>query len=680
MVGEGQRHSEERPSSVVIVSTLTPTLIPSSPYHGSPAQCTQSLFERKQEDICFTCGKQGHWAQDCLSSTPTKASSPQDIHQFPVLRCHCGVDCTISVSRSKANPGRRYYIRNCNCDNVKARGKSFFQWCDNVKAPMCNCGAGACTIVSTLPPNLIPSSPYHESPAQCTQSLSERKQKDICFRCGKQGHWAQDCLSSTPTKASSPQDIHQLPVLRCHCGVGCTISVSRSEANPGRRYYIRNCNCDNVKATRGKSFFQWCDNVKAPMCKCGAGACTINILRDNEGKDTKYYTCRIRTGHGSCGFFQFDGPNSWPRSVEKDKQPSILSPQHGEPPDSTTHEDECPIPSFSNRNIVVHEVETSNFVMGKGHPVSRLTSRSDILSRQMEFWNQISAAGNSPNGCKVLQILGLQVHGWMGRLAFPPPRILADPTARHFFCSIFPLFDPILVSENVNIPDSGSSCVIPHASSNAEVDEVSQNALTNDTQRLGVPLGTSSPKRLFTAMQEAEINPILKEVGKNIQKDFLRLLESMEPVDHDTMLQAANATFDVLASVECGPFAEILMKSQCTSRVAQMESTLQDNCNLHVPTINKNIEKCLDDISGIHAEAFAALTASSNYLQSVHKVTSHFKDMLHQIGKLETFLLDVAKDVGQSKRSMQATYQELTKSLETSAGGRRALHGKDSSR
>ena len=100
---------------------------------------------------------------------------------------------------------------------------------------------------------------------------------------------------------------------------------------------------------------------------------------------------------------QFDSPpnppNSWPRSKEKDKRPSILSPQHGEPPDSMTHEDECPIPSFSNRNIVVCEAETSNFVMGKGHPVSRLMSRSDIRSRQIEFWNQISAAGNSLNGC-----------------------------------------------------------------------------------------------------------------------------------------------------------------------------------------------------------------------------------------------------------------------------------------
>ncbi|XVE78398.1 hypothetical protein DITRI_Ditri13aG0141900 [Diplodiscus trichospermus] len=508
-------------------------------------------------------------------------------------------------------------------------------------------------------------SPDHGSPAQFTQSLIERKQKDTCYNCGKQGHWGKDCLSSTPTKASPPEDIHQLPVLRCHCGVGCTIRFSRSEANPGRRYYVRNCNCDNVNANRSKSFFKWCDKVKAPMCKCGAGACTINIQRDDRGNDTKYYTCRIRTGHGSCGFLLFDSPpNSWPRSMEKDKLSSILSARHGEPPEIMTSEDEHPTPSSSSRDIVVCEAETCNVVMGKGRRVSHLMSRSDIRSRQIEFWNQISAAANSPNGCEVLRILGLHVHGWVGRLAFPPSQTLADPPSRHFFHCIFPLFDPVLFSGYVDISDSRSSSIIPHAPSNAEVDDVSRNSLANGTRLSGVPLGTSGLKRSFTAMQDDVINPSLKEVKKNIQKDFFGILQSMQPEDHDTMVQAANATFNALGSVECRPFAECRMKSiQCTSSAAQMEPTFQDNCNLQVQTIETNVQKCLDGISGFNAEAFAASTASSNLLQSVHKMASHFKDMLCQVERLETFVLDIANNVGQSKRRMQATYQELTESL-----------------
>ncbi|XP_022759008.1 uncharacterized protein LOC111305596 isoform X2 [Durio zibethinus] len=519
------------------------------------------------------------------------------------------------------------------------------------------------------PPPTPTASAYHDkqdeskSPANYSQSLSERKMKDICLRCQKQGHWARDCPTRTPTKASSsqpfpPEDIHHLPLLRCHCGVACTIGVSRSEANPGRRYYTRNCSCDNVKATQGKKFFQWCDNVKALMCKCGAGACTINIQRDDNGKDIKYYTCRIRKGHGSCGFLQFDSPNSQtvPRSMEKDKQPSVLSAKHGVPPNILTHENEYPFPSFSDRNIVVPEQERCNLVMGIRQHVSLLMSPSDIHFRQIEFWNQISLAGNSANECKVPHIFGLHVHGWMG---------------------IFPLFDPLLASEYVNISDRGSSSIVPHTSSDAKVDEVSQNALGNDIQLLGVPLGTSSPKRSFTAVQEDVTNPILKEIEKKLQIHLPTLLESMEPPDHDTMLKAANGTFDALAylSIECGPFAEHMMEFiQRKSRVAQMDSTVQDNSNLQELTIHKNIEKCLDDVSGIHAEALATLTASSNYLQSAHKEACHLKDMLCQIenqlhrcvtetSKLETLLLDIAKDVGQSKRSMQTAYRELTKAL-----------------
>ncbi|XVF71841.1 hypothetical protein PTKIN_Ptkin12aG0071700 [Pterospermum kingtungense] len=439
-------------------------------------------------------------------------------------------------------------------------------------------------IMEMVPKGQSPTGSAHPDKQDESKSNSparNTKTSDICFSCGKQGHWAKDC--PTKARASSPspssqqqqQDIHHLPVLRCHCGVTCTIHVSRSEANPGRRYYSRNCTCDNVK---GKNFYQWCDNVKAIMCKCGAGACTINIHRDHNGKDIKYYTCRIRTGHGSCGFLLFDSPPNSPnspnsitmsRSVEKDNRPSVMSSKHG----------------------------------------------------------------------------------------------------------IYPLFDPILVTKYVDTSDSGSSRIIPHASSDAEVDEL-QNALGNDAQLLGVPLGTSSLKRSVTAVQEDVTNYILKEVGKKLQKDLLTLLESMEPPDHDSMLKAANSTFDALAclSIECGPFAEHVMNFiRSASRVPRMESNVQDNCNLQALTIHKNIERCLNDISGIHAELFAALTASSNF-QSACNGAYHLSDKLHPIqsqlhscltetSKLETFLLDIAKNVGQSKRSMQTAYQELTKAL-----------------
>ncbi|KAB2073573.1 hypothetical protein ES319_A07G092600v1 [Gossypium barbadense] len=180
--------------------------------------------------------------------------------------------------------------------------------------------------VTTTPPTLTP--------------LVETKLKSACFKCKKQGHWAKDCPSNdnpTAKPSSPPLDTHLIPVLCCHCGVACTIHVSRSDANYGRPYYSRNCTCD--KATRGRNFYKWCDDVKAPMCSCGAGACTVNNRRDENGKETKYFTCRIRTGHGACGFLQFESPtSSRPRSMEIDERPSTMRLRRGGLSDITTHE------------------------------------------------------------------------------------------------------------------------------------------------------------------------------------------------------------------------------------------------------------------------------------------------------------------------------------------------------
>ncbi|KAL1162304.1 hypothetical protein V6Z11_A07G192300 [Gossypium hirsutum] len=40
--------------------------------------------------------------------------------------------------------------------------------------------------------------------------------------------------------------------------------------------------------------------------------------------------------------------------------------------------------------------------------------------------------------------------------------------------------------------------------------------------------------------------------------------------------------------------------------------------------------------------------------------------MLHQIGELESFLVNITKDLGQSKRSMLAACQQLTNALKLS--------------
>ncbi|MBA0703944.1 hypothetical protein Golax_016236, partial [Gossypium laxum] len=214
-----------------------------------------------------------------------------------------------------------------------------------------------------------------------------------------------------------------------------------------------------------------------------------------------------------------------------------------------------------------------------------------------------------------------------------------------------------------------SSSMMPSVIADAEVDKVSQNALGSGTQPLCDPLGTSSLEASFIASEK---------VRKNLQKDYLSHLESIEPPDHNSMLQAVNDTFGASVSplIECRPFVEHMVESfRGISIVAGMESALKDNCNQSVPSIPKNIGKSLYDISGNNAETFATVTDTGNYhFRSVHEAASHIKDTLCQIEKLETYLLKTAKDVGQLKRCMQATYQELTKALKLTQEKEEQMH------
>nr|POF27229.1 hypothetical protein CFP56_12572 [Quercus suber] len=82
---------------------------------------------------------------------------------------------------------------------------------------------------SATPPVNQP--PSHQSFAL---SLSQRMQKDTCFHCRQQGHWARDCPLKKSQPSTSFSNGLDLPLFRCPCGLGsCLVRVSHSDKNPG---------------------------------------------------------------------------------------------------------------------------------------------------------------------------------------------------------------------------------------------------------------------------------------------------------------------------------------------------------------------------------------------------------------------------------------------------------------
>ncbi|KAJ4824151.1 hypothetical protein Tsubulata_033619 [Turnera subulata] len=135
-------------------------------------------------------------------------------------------------------------------------------------------------------------SPPSTPPPPPRQRVSD---KDTCFSCKRQGHWAADCpakKSPKNSRASSPgssgsEPSPPLPVVQCPCGGGsCSIVVSRTDKNPDRKYFA----CPDRRRPEGCGFFKWCDDVRAPPCPCEAGLCSYN---KDPPSGRWYFACRI---------------------------------------------------------------------------------------------------------------------------------------------------------------------------------------------------------------------------------------------------------------------------------------------------------------------------------------------------------------------------------------------------
>ncbi|CAN6470530.1 unnamed protein product [Victoria cruziana] len=159
---------------------------------------------------------------------------------------------------------------------------------------------------------------------------SPGRPRDVCFSCGKPGHWYRQCMergSRNPRTPEARSGDGLLSEKRCRCGGGpCLVLTSHTPKNPGRKFY----KCPVKTPGMNCQFFEWCDSPSPaasdaidfslyPMCACGAGRAKLTFQRDGPCAGKRCFICPIKKGQGACNFLQLAD------HLMKDKQKSDAS-------------------------------------------------------------------------------------------------------------------------------------------------------------------------------------------------------------------------------------------------------------------------------------------------------------------------------------------------------------------
>ncbi|XP_050233976.1 uncharacterized protein LOC126682366 isoform X2 [Mercurialis annua] len=510
-------------------------------------------------------------------------------------------------------------------------------------------------------PTTSPPPPPVYAPSNGASPSPQRSSKDECFSCKRQGHWAKDCPSKNPKKSTPSSPSSSTPV-RCPCGRGnCRVKTSMTQKNPDRDFY--SCYSSDCR------FFKWCDELskitsRAPMCPCGVGICSVNGVSTGPNKHRWYFACRIKKNHGACEFFQWadsevntmiktpEGESKEYSSLQSrfsaamnDLDKNDMSSENEESPLVPNSENSLNLPNTTlhsdqviicNADLVMQEAESNDSMTRNEDQVFQPMDHSQNLFQKVS-WKQTSVLGNTVTE------------------------------------GIFPNFDPVRCSENVNIYNNEGRFLLPHRVLSAESDMPTLRASLQDARLSDAVFPEPSRQENHSGIiPDSNVSP--KSILKTFGQSLFDILESINPPDSIQMLKVAESTLIAFQrlSIDCGPFAEAVKDYiHNISVLTAIEGSINEGPSYEALIKRHESEKVrFDDVSHLHTEAEAAYSTSENHLQSLQEEVSRVKGILVQLEKqlvaceAETALLkaranEVSEDVAVSKRSMDAAYSEM---------------------